>query len=115
MQAPQWVTLVVGVLAITGVLVTLWQRQLSEERDRAQRAEHDSRSEWWRRYVWAVELSLTEADTIRSATGVAVLCELADSPLATVSELGVIRTLALSGESDDNGDDRNGVGDVGSE
>jgi hypothetical protein len=51
MPAQAWVTLVVGMVATIGVLVT-WR----------QKNDADSRSEWWRRTAWAVERSLGDDD-----------------------------------------------------
>ncbi len=45
MAAPQWVVLVVAILTAGGVLATLWQKQRSEQIDRALKAKHEARIE----------------------------------------------------------------------
>lgn len=96
MGAQQWVTLVVGLAATIGVVATLWQRQRSEHLDRVDRRwdrrredEQQSRSEWWRRWEWAVELALSR-DSAREATGIETLEALVLSPLLTPSEFDII-------------------------
>lgn len=58
-QAQNWVTLVVGLLAASGVIGTLWQRQRSEATDRRLRLEYEARAEWWRRFEWAADKSVS--------------------------------------------------------
>ena len=52
MATPHWVILVVAILTAGGVLATLWQKQRSEQIDRALKAKHEARVEWWRRFQW---------------------------------------------------------------
>lgn len=52
MPAQAWVTLVVGLTAITGVIIT-WR----------QKNDADRRSEWWRRVAWAYERVFDSDDT----------------------------------------------------
>jgi hypothetical protein len=47
--AQAWVTLIVGLAATVGVLVTWRQKNTA-----------DRRSEWWRRTTWAFERSLSD-------------------------------------------------------
>ncbi|MFT3662668.1 MAG: hypothetical protein QM809_15200 [Gordonia sp. (in: high G+C Gram-positive bacteria)] len=96
MGAQQWVTLTVGLVASIGVIATLWQRQRSEHldrvelrRDRARRDEYEARSEWWRRWQWAVEMALADDDA-RERTGIETLDALVMSSLVTGSELDIV-------------------------
>ncbi|WP_232425905.1 hypothetical protein [Mycobacterium sp. JS623] len=47
MPAQAWVTLIVGLVATTGVLITWWQKNTA-----------DRRSEWWRRVTWGLRAHL---------------------------------------------------------
>lgn len=49
MPAQAWVTLIVGLIAIAGVLITWRQKNTA-----------DRRSEWWRRLAWAYERAFSD-------------------------------------------------------
>ncbi|GAA4398264.1 hypothetical protein GCM10023147_34350 [Tsukamurella soli] len=105
MTATNWVTLIAALFGISGVLTTLWQRQRSEQRDRAHRAEHDARTEWWKRYAWAVETT-TRAEPRPEAAGPSTVRALARSPLVTISEMDIVADLVQPPGSGDTGDGR---------
>lgn len=48
MPAQAWVTLIIGLIATAGVLITWRQKNTA-----------DRRSEWWRRTTWALELTFS--------------------------------------------------------
>lgn len=115
MQAAQWVALIVAVVGggfgLTGVIVTLRQRTKSEEkdraaaeRDRAHRAEHDARTEWWRRYQWATEQANDQENPRAQIVGLQIIEALTDSPLVTSSERGIIEAVAKRPPNPDNED-----------
>lgn len=52
------------------------------------------RSEWWRRCQWALELALGD-DPATQQTGIEFLSALAESPLATPSEVGIIEVFTF--------------------
>lgn len=91
----QWTPIVVGVVALAGVLATLWQRQKSEQEDRAHRLQHDARTEWWRRYQWAAEQISQHDNRTAQTNGYAVISALSDDEsLITGSERAILRELA---------------------
>lgn len=102
MAAQYWVMLVVAGLTAAGVLGTLWQRQRSEQIDRALNAEHEARTEWWRRFEWAAEQSLKPDDGAQ-AFGLGILDALSKSPLVTTSEREILRVVAVGRRKRDNG------------
>ncbi|MFT3662669.1 MAG: hypothetical protein QM809_15205 [Gordonia sp. (in: high G+C Gram-positive bacteria)] len=118
MGAQQWVTSTVGLAATFGVIATLWQRQRSEHLDRRERAservrlreqqarhdEQQARAEWWRRWEWAVELASAD-DPAREGAGAATMEALADSPLITASELGILEVFGRMSEWSSHGSD----------
>lgn len=107
MLTAPWATLIVGLIGIAGVLATLWQRSRSEEKDRAHRAMHDGRTEWWRRYQWAAEQA-NQAENIEAQEfGKAVLSALTDeTDTITASELSILRAVAKRTTKRDNRNQR---------
>jgi hypothetical protein len=82
MPAQAWVTVVVGVIATVGVIVT-WR----------QKNDADRRSEWWRRTAWAFERTLSD-EPIEAELGWKVLGTLVDSRLATKADSDVVQVIA---------------------
>lgn len=80
MPAQARVTLVVGIAATAGVLVT-WQQKNTADR----------RSEWWRRTAWAFERSLGD-NNVEAELGWKVLGTLVESRLATRATLRSCRS-----------------------
>ncbi len=94
MPAQAWVTLVVGIVATVGVLVT-WR----------QKNDADRRSEWWRRTAWAFERSFSDND-LEAGLGWKVLRTLDGSKLVTRSDSAVLQVVAeyvALGGADDEG------------
>lgn len=92
MPAQAWVTLVVGLVAAIGVIVTWQQRNIA-----------DRRSEWWRRTTWAYERTFSSVDT-EAELGWRVLDTLVSSRLATRSDSDIVQVVAehvALGDSDD--------------
>jgi hypothetical protein len=89
------VTLVVGLAATIGVLVTWRQKNTA-----------DRRSEWWRRTAWAFERSLSQ-NKLEAELGWKVLATLVASELATKTDSDVIQVIAehaaLGGPGTDEG------------
>lgn len=75
-------TLIVGLTATVGVLVTWQQKNIA-----------DRRSEWWRRTAWAFERSLSD-DTVEVELGWKVLDGLLKSKLATKGDSDVVQVIA---------------------
>lgn len=88
------VPLTVGLLATAGVIATLWQRQRSEQVDRRHRLEYEARVEWWRRFAWAADKTVSEDEDAR-LLGVSIVSALAESPLLTESERGIVEAVTL--------------------
>ena len=86
-------TLIVGVVAIVGVLVTWHQKNIA-----------DRRSEWWRRTAWAFERSLSD-DEAEAELGWKLLTSLVESRLATNSDSDVMRVIAEHVTLDEDGDE----------
>ena len=82
MPAQAWVTLIVGLAAIVGVLVTWRQKNTA-----------DRRSEWWRRTTWAFERSLAD-NNVEAELGWKVLEALLRSTLVTNSDSEVVQVMA---------------------
>jgi hypothetical protein len=80
--AQAWVTLIVGLAAILGVLVTWRQKNTA-----------DRRSEWWRRTAWAFERSLSD-NNVEAELGWKVLDALLRSTLVTNSDSDVVQVIA---------------------
>ena len=74
--------MIVGVIAITGVLIT-WQQKNTADR----------RSEWWRRVTWAFERIFSLDDT-QAALGWRVLTTLFQSKLVTRGDFDVVQAMA---------------------
>jgi hypothetical protein len=97
MSAQAWVTLVVGIVATVGVLVT-WR----------QKNDADRRSEWWRRTTWAVERSVG-SDDVEAELGWKLLGALVVPRLVTKSDFGVLQVIAeyvALNETDDDDEGR---------
>lgn len=97
MPAQAWVTLIIGLIATAGVLITWRQKNTA-----------DRRSEWWRRTTWALELTFSgEQDQRR--LGWSLLLALATSKLVTKGESDILQAIAeheaLKGGEDDDGED----------
>lgn len=105
MPAQSWVTLVVGLIAITGVIIT-WR----------QKNDADRRSEWWRRVAWAYERVFSSDDN-QQRLGWALLNVLTASKLATKGDSDYVQAIAehiaLETEEDvpDDREDGNGGDD----
>jgi hypothetical protein len=80
--AQAWVTLIVGLAAIVGVLVAWRQKNTA-----------DRRSEWWRRITWASERSLAD-NNVEAKLGWNVLDALLRSRLVTSSDMSIMRVIA---------------------
>jgi hypothetical protein len=80
--AQAWVTLIVGLAAIIGVLVTWRQKNTA-----------DRRSEWWRRTTWAFERSLSNHNA-EARLGWQVLGALLKSTLVTKSDYDLVQVIA---------------------
>lgn len=98
-------SLIVGILAVVGVLATLWQRQRSEQKDRAHRIRNDDRAEWWKRCQWAIEQATNPPTDEANRIGFAVLTSLSRSPLVGDSERDIIRAVAILGPGEDTEDE----------
>ena len=88
------VTLIVGIAATAGIVVT-WQQKNTADR----------RSEWWRRTAWAFERSLSDND-VEAELGWKVLGTLVESTLATKNDSDVVQLIAehvALGEDNDEG------------
>lgn len=82
MPAQAWVTLVVGLVAAGGVLIT-WR----------QKNHADRRAEWWRRVSWAFDHALS-ADEAEAEFGWLMVQHLADSGLVTKGDAELFQTVA---------------------
>lgn len=81
MPTQAWVTLIVGLVAVVGVLVTWRQKNTA-----------DRRSEWWRRLAWAYERTF-EDDPAQQELGWKLIAVLMDSPLATVGDSDIVQVV----------------------
>ncbi|UQE74925.1 hypothetical protein MYK68_19895 [Gordonia sp. PP30] len=95
MAAQAWVALVLGLLTSAGVIGTLWQRQHSERVDREHRLEIESWAEWWRRFQWAAEQSISLNGEGR-LLGMTIVQSLTTSPLLTGSERGIVESVLMA-------------------
>ncbi|WP_244438340.1 hypothetical protein [Mycolicibacterium septicum] len=98
MPAQAWVTLIVGLIATVGVLVT-WQQKNTADR----------RSEWWRRTTWAFERTFS-GDEEQRRLGWSLLLVLVTSKLVTKGDSQFVQAVAehvaLEGDDgEDSGDD----------
>ena len=82
MPPQSWVTLLVGGLAIVGVIVT-WQ-----QKNRA-----DRRSEWWRRTTWAFERTFA-GNNNQTGLDWSVRATLIRSRLATADDGDIVQVIA---------------------
>lgn len=89
MPAQAWVTLIVGLVAIGGVLITWWQKNTA-----------DRRSEWWRRVTWAFERTFSPDDT-EAALGWKMLDTLLQSKLATRGDSDIVQVIGEHTALDD--------------
>ncbi len=89
MPAQAWVTLIVGFVAIGGVLASWWQKHTA-----------DRRSEWWRRVTWAFERTFSPDDTA-AALGWKMLDTLLQSKLATRGDSDIVQVIAEHTALDD--------------
>ncbi|GAB4995172.1 hypothetical protein MAHJHV58_46410 [Mycobacterium avium subsp. hominissuis] len=93
MPAQAWVTLIVGLIATVGVLVT-WQQKNNADR----------RSEWWRRTTWAFERTFS-GDQEQRRLGWSMLFVLVGSKLVTKGDSAFVQAVAehVALEGDDDG------------
>lgn len=82
MPAQAWVTLIVGIAATTGVVITWRQKNTA-----------DRRSEWWRRTIWALERTLS-SDNTEALLGWTMLNTLLRSTLATRDDAEIVQAIA---------------------
>ena len=82
MPAQAWVTLIVGLAATIGVLITWRQKNTA-----------DRRAEWWRRTTWAFERTFS-SDDAEAELGWKVLETLVESKLATSGESDIVQVIA---------------------
>ncbi len=81
MPAQAWVTLIVGLIAIAGVLITWRQKNTA-----------DRRSEWWRRLAWAYERVFSD-DPAEQELGWELINVLVASPLATKNDSDIVQVV----------------------
>lgn len=81
MPAQAWVTLIVGLIAIAGVLITWRQKNTA-----------DRRSEWWRRLTWAYERVFSD-DPAEQELGWELINVLVASPLATKNDSDIVQVV----------------------
>ena len=96
MPAQAWVTLIVGLIAIVGVLVT-WQQKNTADR----------RSEWWRRTTWAFERTFS-GDQEQRRLGWTLLFVLVSSKLVTKGDSEFVQAVAEHVALEDADDDDDG-------
>lgn len=88
---------VVGVLAALVAVAALFLRWRADSAALVQRSASDDRAEWWRRTQWAIDRTVDPSPAV-SSSGLLVLTELIESPLATADEkrlLGDVAALVL--------------------
>lgn len=91
MPAQAWTTLIVGVAAAVGVIITWRQKQNA-----------DRRAEWWRRLSWAFDHSLSQ-DPDEADFGWLMVDHLSRSRLATAADEEFLQAVAerwISGDND---------------
>lgn len=91
MPAQAWVTLLVGLAATVGVIITWRQEQIA-----------DRRAEWWRRLSWAFDHSLSN-DPDEVDFGWLMIEHLAASKLATSDDTKFFQAVAerwVSGDTE---------------
>ncbi len=99
MPAQAWVTLLVGLFAAIGVLIS-WR----------QKVEADRRAEWWRQISWSFDQILSE-DNNRASFGWLLLERLKTSELATHDDKKMFVRLAEEWLVSDD-DDESAEGDM---
>lgn len=97
MPAQAWVTLIIGLIATIGVLVTWRQKNTA-----------DRRSEWWRRLAWAYERAFGD-DPAEQELGWELINVLVASQLATSDDSDIVQVVGeliarSAGEEVDDGD-----------
>jgi hypothetical protein len=90
-----WATLLVGVLALVGVLVTAIVALVTSTAATRERADNDRRERWWERAQWAMERAC-DPDPTKRAVGLTVLSSLGKSDLASPDEQVMLAQVALS-------------------
>ncbi|MEJ4112260.1 hypothetical protein ACGE24_01130 [Corynebacterium kroppenstedtii] len=91
----EWIDIakcVVAVCGFIGLVVTVGQKIRS-----------DNRAEWWKRYTWAVELTMRKDDDEAFHLGFVHLHLLYRSKLTTRTEKQIINELAIEQVSDNDG------------
>ncbi|MEZ5211049.1 hypothetical protein [Gordonia sp. (in: high G+C Gram-positive bacteria)] len=83
MPAQAWVNLIAGLIAVGGVMFTIRQRTLA-----------DNRREWWARFEWALDATYSDLEDKR-ADGWRVVRTLAASEMMTRTEREIIDELSL--------------------
>jgi hypothetical protein len=96
MPAQAWVTLIIGLIAAGGVLITWHQKNRA-----------DRRAEWWRRVSWAFDHALS-TDAAEAEFGWLMVDHLARSPLATKDDADLFQTVAERWITSDTEDDTTG-------
>jgi hypothetical protein len=94
-DAAAYATLVVGVLALVGVLVTAVVALVTSNRATRARAANDRRERWWERAQWAMDRAC-DPDPTKRAVGLTVLASLGKSDLASPDEQVMLAQVALS-------------------
>ena len=94
-DAAAYTTLLVGVLALVGVLVTAVVALVTSTRATRERENNDRRERWWERAQWAMERAC-DADPTKRAVGLTVLASLGKSDLASPDEQAMLAQVALS-------------------
>lgn len=89
-------------MAVIGAGIAAWIAWQNSQRDRQQRQEADDRDQWWSRFVWACEASVS-GEPGRSEVGISVLSKLLDAPWATPEDnelaLDIAAEIANSGSA----------------
>jgi hypothetical protein len=78
-------SVLVGLLTAGGAYVGVRHAARANDRATQQRELAARREEWWRRFIWAVELALDESP-VKRVTGLKLLTKLAQSDLAERDE-----------------------------
>lgn len=98
MTIDNWISaaqVLVAVVAVTIAAVTIFQKVRA-----------DGRTEWWKRYTWAVELTAADTSDEDYDLGIYHLGILSTSKLATATESQIVQDLVISQEIRDNEADR---------
>ena len=89
---PWWATLLIGFITVIGAGAAAWIGATRTTEATKQRESAAAREEWFRRLQWAGQLALAQEERSRVA-GLALLRELAASPLAGQAELDLLAAL----------------------